>query len=70
MGKPKMWNISKTADRRTKRIIDRRAKRKLWHFEICLNTGHKCSWKFQSAISPTIFIGAHLNVLTTLVTII
>ncbi len=34
MGKPKMWNISKAADRRAKRIIDRRAKQKLWHFEI------------------------------------
>ncbi len=31
MGKPKMWNILKMADRR--------AKRELWHVEIFLNTG-------------------------------
>ncbi len=37
MVKPKIWNILKSADRREKRIIDHRAKRKLWHFEI--NTG-------------------------------
>ncbi len=35
MGKPKMWNISKAADRRAKWIIDRR---KFWHFENFLNT--------------------------------
>ena len=34
-----MWNISKTADCGAKRILDRRAKGKLWHFEIFLNTG-------------------------------
>ena len=45
LGKPKMWNISKTTDRIAKRIIDSRAKR--------------------SAISPTLFIGAHPNFLKT-----
>ena len=29
-----------------------------------------CSWKFQSAISPTIFIGAHPNFMRTLVTMV
>ncbi len=36
MGKPKIWNISKTVDYKAKRIIDRRAKGKLWHFDILL----------------------------------
>ena len=46
MGKPKMWNISKTADRRAKRSIDHRARRKLWHFDFFLNTGPYAAGNF------------------------
>ncbi len=46
-GKPKMWNISKTADCRAKWIIDHRAKGKLWHFEILLNTGTYAAGNFK-----------------------
>ena len=47
MGKPKMWNISKTADCKTKRIIDRRAQGKLWHFDFFLNTGPYAARNFK-----------------------
>ncbi len=33
--------------------------KKLWHFKIFLNTGPYAAGNFKSAISPTIFIGAH-----------
>ena len=52
MGKPKMWNISKTADCRAKRIIDRRANGKLWHFEIFLNTGPYATGNFKVLFLP------------------
>ncbi len=52
MGKPKIWNILKTADRRPKRIIDHRAKQKLWHFEIFLNTGPYAAGNFKVQFLP------------------
>ncbi len=41
IGKHKLWNISIRADRGAKRItiVVRRTKRKLWYFDIFLNTG-------------------------------
>ncbi len=47
MGKPKLWNISKTGDCRAKLIIDRRAKEKLYHFEMFLNTGPYAAGNFK-----------------------
>ena len=53
MRKPKMLNISKTADCRAKRILDHR----LWHFEIFLNTGPYAVENFKALFnSPSTFI--------------
>ena len=68
-GEPKMWNISKTTDCRAKRILDRRAKEKLWHFEFFLTQDH-----MQLEISRCYFSHnfhwIHPNFMTTLVTMI
>ncbi len=59
MGKPKIWNISKTDDCRAKRIIDRKAKGKLWYFEIFLTHDHmqveisKCYFSHNFHWSPS-----------------
>ena len=69
MGKPKMWNVSKTADCRAKWIIDSRAKGKWWHFDIFLNTGPYAAGNFKVLILPQ-FHWSHPNFITILVTMI
>ncbi len=52
MGKAKCENISKTADCRAKRILDRRAKGKLWHFDFFINTGPYAAGNFKVLCLP------------------
>ncbi len=59
-----MWSISK----RLKRIIYRRASEN--YGILFLNTGSYAAGNFQSAISPTIFIGDHPNFMTNLVSMV
>ena len=44
--------------------------KKLWHFEIFLNTGLYAAEMFKVLFFPTIFIGVHPHFITTLVTMV
>ncbi len=70
MGKAKMWNISKTADSRARWFIDRRAKRKVCHFEIFLITGPYATGNVKVLFLPQFFISTHPTFMATLVTMI